>query len=89
MVINAIFPPLEAALLFFISFALRSYDQGLCCRKVRAESTKKKTLFAFINLYSGDEFEIYYQYFQNSWAAPSTLYVFKNWLYLRCVWMSW
>ena len=64
MVINAIFPPLEAGLIFFVSFALRSYDQGRCCRKVPAESTKQKTLFAFINLYSGSEFEIYYQYSQ-------------------------
>ena len=64
MVVNAIFPPLEAAIMVTMSYILRSYDQGICCRKLPNKTTKKRNLVEFINLYSGSEFEIYYQYSQ-------------------------
>ena len=56
MIINAIFPPIELAILWLLSMVLRGIDQRRCCRKLPPEETRKKTLFAYKNLYSGDEF---------------------------------
>ena len=64
MIINAIFPPLEVLCLWIWSLIKQGYDQGRCCRKLPPERTRKKTLFAYKNLYCGEEFEIHYQYSQ-------------------------
>ena len=62
MVIQAFFPPIEFAYLWFWDVIKRSYNQGRCWRKKVPESTKSETLLGYKNLYCGPEFEIHYQY---------------------------
>lgn len=62
--ITAIFPPLELFLLHLWVFVQRSYDQSRCCGKRVPESTRKKTLKAYKDLYCGIVFDIHYQYSQ-------------------------
>ena len=60
VLITAIFPPIELATLYLWLFVRRAYDQNRCCPKKVPETTKKKTLNAYKDLYCGLEFDIHY-----------------------------
>ena len=60
MIINAFFPVIEFRIWYFLRISLRFYDRGFRCRGT--QKTKKKSLQAFINLFSGTEYEIHYIY---------------------------
>ena len=62
LLIKAFFPPTEFISKFSLWFFLRSLDQRRCCRKLPPEKTSQKTLFGYMKLYSGREFEIYKEY---------------------------
>lgn len=62
--INAIAPALEAAGIWLWIFVRRSYDQRRCCRQPKPELTSQKTYLGYKDLYSGPNFEVYYQYSQ-------------------------
>ena len=60
--INAFMPPITLAIQVVFRNARRSWDQKRFCRRNPPENTAQKTFFSYKELYSGDEFEIHYQY---------------------------
>ena len=57
-------PPITLAIQIVLRVARRSWDQRRCCHKKTPDQTKQKTFFSYKELYSGDDFEIHYQYAQ-------------------------
>lgn len=54
-------PPIEFIFLYMIRLILRCYDQSKCCCPTSyPDSSKKRTIQAYKNLYEGEEFDIDY-----------------------------
>lgn len=71
--INAIMPPIEFGLIWLWRNILRGFDQKKCWPKFPPEFTSKKTLCSYKDLYSGEDFDIHYQY---SWMLVITWVTF-------------
>ena len=60
--ILVIIPPIEFIAIWFLRLLVKAYDQKTCCCCVKSlpNSTRKKTISAYKELYQGPEFDIEY-----------------------------